>query len=359
MLNRKRAKVVEITAERPGAVELLVEIGRRREQAICYPDLSGAVTPGDEVLLNTTAVDLALGTGGVHFVICNLSNPAQKAEPSDGHIMKLRYTPLQDARHCIEEDDVKDRIKAFHSLDGMPVVCCEIHSQIAPVAAAIKALTKQEARVVYIMTDGAALPLGFSRLAAELKAKRLIDITITCGQAFGGDLEAINVYSGIIAAREVARADVAIVCQGPGNAGAATKFGFSGIQQGDALNAVSMLGGTPIMVLRMSFADPRERHHGMSHHSRTILERVAIRPAVIALPKLDEGKALFVQEQMELLLQETQHQVRRVDAKVGLQELRRQDIQVTTMGRSMDEDEEFFLAASAGGVVAAELLKRK
>lgn len=358
MLNRRKAKVVKVLAERPGAMELLVELKGRRETAMCYPDLTGSVALGDEVLLNTTAVDLALGTGGVHFVICNLSNPVQQADGSDGHIMKLRYTPLQEARHSIEEDDVKDRIQSFQSLGGMPVICCEIHSQIAPAAAAVRALYPQ-ARIAYIMTDGAALPIGFSRLVAELKDKRLLDITITCGQAFGGDLEAINVYSAVIAAKAVARADAAIVCQGPGNAGAATKYGFSGIQQGDALNAVSMLGGTAIMVLRMSFADPRERHHGMSHHSRTILEKIAFHPAVIALPKLEEGKALFVQEQMELLLQETKHKVRRVDAEIGLQELRRQGIEVTTMGRSMDEDEEFFLAASAGGVVAAEMLKGK
>jgi hypothetical protein len=358
MLNRKKAKVIQITSERPGAAELLIEISGRREKAMCFPDLTGSVSPGDEVLLNTTAVDLALGTGGVHFVMCNLSNPAQPAEPSDGHIMKLRYTPLQEALHCIEEDDIKDRVQEFKSLDGMPVVCCEIHSQIAPVAAAIRAANPQT-RIAYIMTDGAALPIGFSRLVAELKSKRLIDITITCGQAFGGDMEAINVYSATIAAKEVARADVAIICQGPGNAGAATKYGFSGIQQGDALNAVSMLGGTPIMVLRMSFEDPRERHHGMSHHSRTILERIALRPVVIALPKLPDGKAFFVQEQMELLLQETKHQVRRVDAETGLQELERQGIQVTTMGRTVEEDREFFLAGSAAGVVAAELLQGK
>ena len=358
MLNRKKAKVIQITSDRPGATDLLVELNGRSECATNYPGLTGAVSPGDEVLLNTTAVDLALGTGGVHFVMCNLSNPDQPVESSDGHIMKLRYTPLQVALHCIEEDDIKDRIQEFKSLDGMPVVCCELHSQIAPVAAAIKAANSQT-RTTYIMTDGATLPIGFSRLVAELKEKRLIDITITCGQAFGGDLEAINVYSAIIAAKEVARADVVIVCQGPGNAGAATKYGFSGIQQGDALNAVSMLGGAPIMVLRMSFEDARERHRGMSHHSRTILERIALRPVVIAMPELEDGKAFFVQEQMELLLQETEHQVRRVDAEIGIQELERQGIQVTTMGRTVEQDREFFLAGSAAGVVAGQLLSGK
>lgn len=357
MLNRKTAKIIAILSERPGATEVIVEIAGRREKAVNYPDLTGSVSPGDEVLLNTTAVDLALGTGGVHFVICNLSDPAQSDRPSDGHIMKLRYTPLQEAILAVEEDDSPDqeRIRQFESLDGMPVICCELLSQIAPAAAAVKALTDHRARVAYIMTDGAALPLGFSRLVSELREKGMLDATITCGQAFGGEIETINVYTALIAAKQVAHADVAIVCQGPGNAGAASKYGFSGIQQGEAMNAASILCGTAIAIARMSFADPRERHRGMSHHTRTILSKIALRPVIVALPELPEGKALFVAEQLELLMQETEHQVRTVDAGIGLEELSAKGIEVKTMGRTMDEDREFFLAASAGGVVAADL----
>ena len=164
MLNRKRAKVTEITSERPGAQEVIVDLSGVEAHAICYPDLSGPVAPGDEVLLNTTAVDLDLGTGGVHFVICNLSRPVEDTKPSPGHIMKLRYTPLQEAVLSVEEDDNPDqkRIQEFESLDGMPVICCELHSQIAPAAAALKALTNYQARIAYIMTDGAALPIGLS-----------------------------------------------------------------------------------------------------------------------------------------------------------------------------------------------------
>ncbi|MCX6374757.1 MAG: DUF3866 family protein, partial [Armatimonadetes bacterium] len=173
MLNRRTAKILRIMCERPGAVELLVEVDGRQETAICYPDLSGSVAPGDEVLLNTTAVDLDLGTGGVHFVICNLSRPVEDTKPSPGHIMKLRYTPLQEAVLSVEEDDNPDQklIQQFESLDGMPVICCELHSQIAPAAAAFKALTEHKGRIAYIMTDGAALPIGLSRLVAELKEK--------------------------------------------------------------------------------------------------------------------------------------------------------------------------------------------
>ena len=346
MLHRRLGTVVRVLSERPGAQEILVG----DDQAINYPDLTGRVEVGDQVLLNTTAVDLGLGTGGVHFVIANLTRPAGKIEDSPGHIMKLRYTPSQEAVLSVEEDDSphQQAIQEFETLDGMPVVCCELHSQIAPVAAALKAGTDYKARIAYIMTDGGALPIGFSRLVAELKDKGLLDSTITCGQALGGDIEAINIYTALIAAKQVAKADATIVCQGPGNAGTGSKFGFSGIQQGEALNAVNVLGGTAIAVLRMSFADPRERHRGISHHTLTILTNIVHSPVLVPIP--DEKFA----DQLSRL----PHKLRILDGEPGLAELERKGIKVTTMGRSIEEDREFFLAASAGGALAAEILFR-
>lgn len=355
MLHRRLGTVTGVVCERPGAQEVLVG----DERAINYPDLTGTVEVGDEVLLNTTAVDLALGTGGVHFVIANLTRPAGEIEDSPGHIMKLRYTPLQGAVLSVEEDDSPHQreIQEFESLDGMPVVCCELHSQIAPAAAALKAATDYQARVAYVMTDGGALPIGFSRLVCDLKEKGLLDSTITCGQAFGGDIEAINVYTGLIAAKQVAKADAAIVCQGPGNAGTGSKFGFSGIQQGEALNACNILDGSAIAVLRMSFADLRDRHRGVSHHTLTILGDMVFSPVFVAVPELPNDKAQQVDDQLTPIVFKVGHQSHILDGEPGLAELKNKGINVTTMGRSIQEDREFFLAASAGGALAAEILK--
>lgn len=355
VLHRKTGLVTRILSERPGAQEVLVG----DERAVNYPDLTGKVEIGDEVLLNTTAVDLDLGTGGVHFVICNLSRPMGEIKGSPGHIMKLRYTPFQEAVLSVEEDESPHQreIQDFVSLDGMPVICCELHSQIAPVAAALKVGTDYKARIAYIMTDGGALPIGFSRLVCDLKEKGLLDSTITCGQAFGGDIEAINVYTGLIAAKQVAKADAAIVCQGPGNAGTGSKFGFSGIQQGEALNACNILDGSAIAVLRMSFADPRDRHRGVSHHTLTILGDMVFSPVFVAIPELPNDKAQPVDSQLTPVLFKVGHQSHVLDGEPGLTELERLGIEVTTMGRSVEEDREFFLAASAGGALAAEILK--
>jgi len=361
MLNRRKAKIVKVVSERAGAQEVIVDLEGAQALAVNYSELTGPVQIGDEVLLNVTAVEIGLGTGGVHFVICNLSRPTGEAERPSGHIVKLRYTPLQEAVLSVEEDNSphQERVREFESLDGMPVICCELHSQIAPAAAALKVLTDCRARIAYIMTDGAALPIAFSRLVAELREKGLVDATITCGQAFGGDIEAVNVYTALIAAKQVVEADAAIVCQGPGNAGTGSPYGFSGTQQGEAINACSVLGGTAVAVVRMSFADPRERHRGVSHHTRTVLGAVALSPALVALPELPGERARMVDQQLEAVLAKGGHQVRIVDGEPGLAELERNNIRVTTMGRSIEEDREFFLAASAGGALAAGLMQKR
>jgi len=360
MLNRRRAKVLEILSRRPDVLEILVDVDGERCKAICYPDLTGEVSRDDEVLVNTTALDLGLGTGGFHFVICNLSRPEEEKSPPSGRIMKLRYTPVQRSVVSVEEDDsfTRRRMHDFVSLDGMPVVCCELHSQIAPVAAAVKTVSGYLVRIAYLMTDGAALPLAFSRLVKDLKSAGLIDRTITCGQAFGGDFEAINVYTGLIATKQAAKADIAIVSQGPGNAGTGSKYGFSGIQQGEAANACSILGGTPIIVPRISFADSRERHRPVSHHTVTILSEVALFPCWVPVPNMPEQKLAEVTAVLKRAVSKAGHKIRVIDADAGLEEMARKHLQVKTMGRSVGEDREFFLAGAAAGVLANELLRK-
>ena len=122
------------------------------------------------------------------------------------------------------------------------------------------------------MTDGAALPLALSDLVAQLRARDLLDATITCGHAFGGDYEAVSVYSALAVRTDIAHADAAVVAMGPGVVGTATRLGFSGIEVGPVLDAAAGLRGIPIACLRVSFADrSRIAHRGVSHHSLTAL----------------------------------------------------------------------------------------
>ena len=155
----------------------------------------------------------------------------------------------------------------------MPVVTADLHSALPAILAGVHA-DRPDARVAYVMTDGGALPAWFSRTLDGLRDH--LAGTVTTGQAFGGDLEASTVHTGLLAARHVLRADVTVVAQGPGNLGTGTPWGFSGVALGEAVNAIGTLGGRPVGSLRISDGDGRARHRGVSHHSLTAYGKVAL-----------------------------------------------------------------------------------
>ena len=372
MLRRIVGIVEGITAERPGAQELLVRVGTSGaaeaaevRPALNLTTLTGRIAVGERVLLNTVAVEMSLGTGGLDFVVTGLEESGRQ-EPAPGHILKMRYTPLQTPVLAVEapESPHHDAIRLFAGLDDLPVVCAELHSQLPAVCAAAHwAIEKQGGsrapRIAYVMTDGAALPLALSRLVPELKAHGLLTATITTGQAFGGDYEAVNLYSALAAAKAVVDADIIVVCQGPGTVGTGTPLGFSGVDQGLAINAAASLGGIPIAVARVSFADARRRHTGLSHHTLTVLTRIARAPALLPLPRLapEQNEALNVMLEESGLAES--HDPITIDAEQALDALEMRGLQITTMGRSLTEERPFFLAAAAAGLLAAQLVEAR
>lgn len=355
---RIRSGVVKgITTNRPGVTELQVEVEGQLQKATNYDSLTGSVKPGDQVILNTTAVSKNLGTGGAHFVMGNVTHPAREMVEA-GHIMKLRYSPCQVKVLAVEEPDspYAEIMRQTDSLEGVPVIIGTLHSMIAPVAAVIKKMGGDNLRVAYLMTDGAALPMALSRMVYELKQKGLIFQTVTCGHAFGGDLEAINIYTGLLACQAVLKADIILVAMGPGIVGSGSRFGFTGVEQGEIINAVNILGGRPVAIPRISFADERTRHRGISHHTQTALGKIALTKATVALPKLEPDKMELVLRQLEDSGISQRHDVALVDAQPALEALQEYNIKVTTMGRNIEQDREFFLAAGAAGVYVCDEL---
>ena len=359
MLSRAEGIVTSIDIARGNALEITIEINGIKSQAIAYADLIGELHVGDLLLLNTTAVTKNLGTGGYHFVIANLSNHEYLRNQDLGHIVKCRYTPFQHTVLSVEEDDseYKNKIDRFDSLAGMPVIVGQLHSQIAPAAAAIKQLTQNKAKIAYIMTDTASLAYDFSKLAYQLRTHNLIDTSITCGQAFGGEFEAINIFTALIAAKEALQCDCAIVCPGPGNVGTGTKYGFSSIDMGNIINSINILGGQSIAIARISFADLRPRHNGLSHHTITALSDIALTKCTLALPMIDQMKLVSIQEQIMHTAISHKHKVRIFDGKPGIMMLQSKNIEMKSMGRGFENDPEFFLSASAAGAAAAEMMK--
>ncbi len=282
----------------PGALELTARIEPAESdlpadvKVLAYPHLIGEPRVGDRILLNVTAQALGLGTGGYALAVALPDRLPPDPPPGPGHLVKARYTPLQTIVLGVEEPDSPHHevLENADDLDGMPVITADLHSALPAICAAIQ-YDRPGTRIAYVMTDGGALPLWFSRTVAGLRAADWLCGSVTVGQAFGGDLEAVTVHTGLLAAKLVLGADVAIVSQGPGNLGTGTKWGFSGVACGEAVNAAATLGGRPIGVLRVSEADPRERHRGLSHHSVTAYGRVALAPAELALP--DESGAFW------------------------------------------------------------------
>lgn len=347
--------MLDVLEQRPGSVELLVEVEDGPARAVAYPSLVGPVDPGDGVLLNTTAVWLGLGTGGVHFVVA-VEGAEQVELHGPGRTMKLRYTPHQVRVVAAEEQDSPDRavMQAATGLDGLPAVWVPLHSMVGPAAAG--ALAAGATRIAYVMTDGAALPAGLSRLAAALRESGLVQSVISTGQAFGGDLEAVSVFSGLLAGRHVVGADVLVVGDGPGNAGTGTTWGASDVESAMALNAIGILGGRPVAALRVSFADPRDRHRGLSHHSITALSRVALVPVHVAVPALDDdGRRKEIWDSLREAGLEGRHQLVEATGQPALDLLAKHGVELDSMGRTPSEDPEFFLAAGAAGVLAGRM----
>jgi uncharacterized protein DUF3866 len=345
-------------------VELEVIVAGQPVPALAYPALTGRPEPGDRVLLNTAALDLGLGTGGYALVVAIPDRlPPDPAGP--GHLIKARYTPLQVAVAAPEEQGsvLHDLLRDADDLGGMPVVVADLHSALPAIlagyrgergAAAASAPTGSQPRVAYVMPDGGALPSWFSRTVSDLTELGWLAGTVTTGQAFGGDLEAVTLHSGLLAARLVLGAEIAVVAQGPGNLGTGTRWGFSGVACGEAINAASVLRGRPVASLRVSQADPRERHRGLSHHSLTAYGRVALARADIPVPDLPGEFGAQLDAAVAPLA--ARHNVIRVSVTGLADMLRGCPVRLSSMGRGLDDDPAYFLAAAAAGRHAATLV---
>ncbi|SOC54445.1 DUF3866 family protein [Ornithinimicrobium cerasi] len=347
-----------------GVIVLEVDTAEGTLRSLAYPDVVGAPEPGDRVLLNVTALERGLGTGGYAVVVAVPDRPdlwptVDPAAP--GHLVKARYTPMQTTVLGVDDPEGEHHALLVDAddLDGMPVVAADLHSALPAVVAGARA-QRADLRIAYVMTDGGALPAAFSRTCAELRAAGWLTSVITAVQAYGGDLEAVTVHSALLAARHVVGADLAVVVQGPGNLGTGTRWGFSGVSAGEALNAAAVLGGRPVASLRVSEADPRPRHRGLSHHSSTAYGRVLAHPAEVPVPAGRTGRPTTdsclqdVREQVARLTDRAPH-LRPVDVPVDqlMDVLADVPTRLRTMGRGLEEDAASFLAAAVAGVLAA------
>lgn len=342
--------VLRVVFAAPGLQRLEVRTAQGVRRAVLFTRFAAPAKPGDRVILNTTADDLGLGSGGQDFVVWNAAVD-EYTTSSGGHIMKLRYTPAQTDVLSVEapESPHHHTMSSATSVGGMPVVAASLHSQLLPVVVCIRARAPG-ARVAYVMTDGAALEASFSDTVRRLKELEWLCGVITAGHAVGGDFEAVGVHSALLAARHILACDVAVVGMGPGVVGTSTPFGTTGLELGLTVNAAAAVDGHPIACVRMSSADKRRRHAGLSHHSLVSLSRVALARADVPVPL---GLRASVAEL------ESKHNVVEVDTRSVLDEIAAAEklgLHGSHMGRRPGEDDLFFRAAGAAGYHTAALL---
>jgi uncharacterized protein DUF3866 len=319
MLTIKRGRVTAVLERHAGLARIEVD----GTPCVAYPRQTGAVALGDEVLVNTQARELELGSGGFDVLYANLTRGLGRSAARGAHVVKLPYTPLQHAvMHAEEEGILADR------LVGIPVICCSLHSQVAPVCAGLGT----GRRVAYVQLPGGALPVSLSDALRALRARDLLAVTVAVGACVDGDVQCVTAASALLWA--AAQEYEAVICAiGPGIVGTGTSHGHGGIAAAEAANAAAALGGSAVIAVRASQADERQRHRTASHHTRAVLE-LCLGEVSAAWP-LGWDAPDWLEP--------------RVDVDVGGWERACAGLPLSHMGRGPEDDPLFFAAAFAAG----------
>jgi len=244
------------------------------------------------------------------------------------------------------------------------VLVCQLHGQLAP---ALWAAAKRRPgmRVGYVQTPGGALPGTLSRDVPALRDAGLLVGHVTAGPAHGGEHEAISLTGGLDAAARALGWEACVAGPGPGILGSASRLGHGGMAALDTAHAALALGLPTLLAPRLSSSDPRPRHRGLSHHSRSVLE-LLLAPVRVPVPEVEtEGWPLLgpeapaggsSQEALEELIACTKGKHDLSVSRVDLAGYAASGLPRRTMGRDLDEDPLFFAAALAAGGALAEAM---
>jgi hypothetical protein len=318
----RRGRVTAVRERVRGLVRLDVD----GVPCIAYPGLTGPVALGDDVVVNEQATELGLGSGGFDVLSVNLTRGLSLVPEPGAHVMKLPYTPLQQAALHAEEGGALPR-----SLEGLPIVCCSLHSQVVPACAGLGA----DVRTAYVQIAGGALPVSLSDALRALRRAGLVAVTIAAGACVDGNVACVSTAAALAWAR-AERYDAVVCSVGPGIIGTGGPLGHGALAVAETVNTATALGGRPIVAPRISSADSRERHRPVSHHTVEALQLALVAPTV-AWPR-----GLEISTELP--------DVELVDAD-GWREACA-SLPLETMGRGPDEEPWFFAAAYAAGRLA-------
>jgi len=327
------------------AEPLEVEVEGERRRAWADEALLGEMRKGDEVIINTAALDFGLGSGGFDVVHVNLTRGLEGGGESDAHVMKLNYTSLQHPVDPVERPNSRFQthdIGAKGTTRSTPVAVLPLHGHLAPAAWAF-AQAAPDPQIGYIQTGGGALPGSFSRDVKQLRARNLLCGHITAAPSYGGEHEALSAVGALDAATTELGWDAVLIGPGPGIIGSDTAYGHGGMSALENAHAALSLNLPTLISPRLSSSDPRDRHRGLSHHTQTVL-RLLLAPVEVPI-SIDAPEVAAALEPFD-------HHVEQV--AVDLSGYAEAGLPTTTMGRSLQDDPLFFTAALAAGRLLAE-----
>jgi hypothetical protein len=334
---------------------LSIEVEGELRPAWADTALLGEMREGDEVVVNVVALDLGLGSGGFDVVHVNLTRGLGAGGGAGGeHVIKLNYTSLQHPVGPVEAEGSADRPPSPGRRVGVegvaergaapPVAVLPLHGHLAPAAWAA-AQAAPGLRVGYVQTAGGALPGSLSRDVAELRRRGLLCGHVTAAPTYGGEREALSTVGALDAAVESLGWEAILVGPGPGIIGSDTEFGHGGLAALDSAHAALSLGLPTLLSPRLSAGDPRERHRGLSHHTRTVLE-LLLAPLDVAVPAGEEEIAAALEAIPG------GHRLRAAPADPDAYAAA--GLPARTMGRDLAEDRLFFAAPLAAGALLGE-----
>ncbi len=364
MLKLRRATVLQAGHTDGPQQQLEISLEGERREAIADLALIGASRQGDELIVNVQARDLGLGSGGFDIVHVNLTRGLSGDGAAGAHVMKLNYTSLQHVVEPVEDERLELPLE-------LPTAVLALHGQLAAVAWAF-ARANPHGRLGFVQTCGGALPGGHSRTVRTLRERGLLVGHITAGAAYGGEAEAITTSGALHHGLRALDWDAAVCGPGPGIVGSSSALGHGGMHALDSAHTALALGSPTLVVARMSSADGRPRHRGISHHTLTVLD-LLLEPVTVALPAGIRSPAgadlrarlgsvfgalpLRVKPQMELDLERPARMARHdwQRAPIDMPAYLASGLPAETMGRMLVEDPLFFGAALAAGTVLNDL----
>ena len=279
------------------------------------------------MLVNAQARELELGSGGFDVLYANLTRGLGLAPEDGAHVMALPYAPGQLATRFAEEDGDA----SLERIDGVPVVCLGLHSQLAPVCAALAGR-----RVAYVQLAGGALPVSLSDTVRALKARRLLETAIAVVAVPRRRPPVRHDRVGADAGGRARRRGRRLRDRARASSGRGSRWGHGGLAVAEAANVAAALGGAADrraarLVRRRARAAPRPlAPHALG--ARALPRRGARRLAARARPPGGRRRRRGRRE--------------RLGAACA-------PLPLSHMGRGPDDDPWFFAAAFAAGRLAA------